>query len=164
MQDLYDAQIEIEQNKDAVIEKLVQFSLTDTLVFWGNEKELIKIQERVWGPILKWAAQSLNSNIETTNTIDVPQSNVQSGHRLKSFMYSLTTKELTAFYKSALLMKSVLLAMAFVKREVDAKQACKAALLEENWQNSIWGATDEALECRQEFLDQLIEIENFLDN
>ncbi len=162
MQDLYDAQKEIEAHKEEIIEKLVQFSLTDTLVFWGVEKDLIALQEKTWGPILKWANDSLSINIKKTQSLDVP-TNQESGHRLKDFMNSLSIKELTAFYKSALLMKSVLLAMAFVKKQINAKQACKAALLEEEWQNSIWGATDTVLECREEFLQQLVEVENYLN-
>ncbi|MFI3242450.1 MAG: ATP12 family protein [Alphaproteobacteria bacterium] len=162
MTDLEQGLKEISQNREVIIEKLLQFSLTDTLMFWGNEKDLIELQQQKWQPILTWAEKQLNLEIKRTQNLDVPEENKEAGYRIKNFLLSLDDKELTAFYKSALLMKSILLAMAFVKKEISAEQAFEAALLEERWQNKIWGTTDEAEENQEAFKQELIEIENFL--
>lgn len=155
--------LEIEKHRDEVIEKLVQFSMTDTLMFWGNEKDLIEEQEQAWTPILKWCEKTLSTHIETTNTLNVPETTIESGYRVKNFLYSLSSQELTVFYKSALLMKSVMLAMAFTKKFITAEQAFKAAYLEEIWQNQSWGTTEETEKQREALKTELYELAEFLD-
>lgn len=164
MEDFSKATAEIAQNRDKVIEKLVQFSLTDTMVFWSTEKDLMEAQQKVWGPILKWANDGLKTQIQSTQSLEVPIVNLESGYRVRNFLHKLNDKELTVFYKAALLMKSVILAMAFVHREIDANQAFEAALLEEIWQNKAWGTTDDVEENQDQFKKELFEMEKILNS
>ena len=108
--DLEKAREEIAKNRAEVIERLVQFSMTDLLLFWGQEKDLMERQTKIWGPILAWAEEKMKAKFVTTQGLDVPQENQTSGYRLKVFLESLSDKELTAFYAAALQMRSVLLA------------------------------------------------------
>lgn len=153
---------EIAEHRDEVIDKLVQFSLTDMLLFWGQEKELIQRQEEQWAPLLLWAKQELDTKFMTTQGLDVPEENKTSGYRLKLFMESLSDKELTAFYAAALDMRSVLLAAALVKGRITAEQAYQAAFLEELWQAENWGVEEEAEKRRQEIKTELQAITEFL--
>lgn len=153
---------EIAEHRDEVIDKLVQFSLTDMLLFWGQEKELIQRQEEHWAPLLLWAKQELDTKFMTTQGLDVPEENKTSGYRLKLFMESLSDKELTAFYAAALDMRSVLLAAALVKGRITAEQAYQAAFLEELWQAESWGVEEEAERRRQEIKAELQAIAEFL--
>lgn len=153
---------EIQAHRAEIIDKLVQFSLTDMLLFWGQEKDLIDRQQQTWQPILSWAHQALNADFVTTHGLDVPQQNKQSGARLRMFMDSLSDKELFAFYMAALNMRSVLLAAALVKNQLSAEEAFKAAYIEELWQAENWGVEEEAEKKRSALKKELIEIENFL--
>lgn len=153
---------EIAEHREEVIDKLVQFSLTDMLLFWGQEKELIQRQEEQWAPLLLWAKQELDAKFMTTQGLDVPEENKTSGYCLKLFMESLSDKELTAFYAAALDMRSVLLAAALVKGRITAEQAYQAAFLEELWQAENWGVEEEAERRRQEIKSELQGIADFL--
>ena len=42
---------EIQNHREDVIAKLVQFSKTDSLLFWDKEAKLYEKQEELWGPI-----------------------------------------------------------------------------------------------------------------
>lgn len=159
---LKEAQQEISQNREEVIERLVRYSLTDMLLFWGQEKDLIERQQKVWEPILRWAKGALEAQFVTTQTLDVPEENRASGYRLKMFLEALSDKELTAFYAAALKMRSVLLAAALVKGALNAEQAFEAAFLEEAWQAENWGTDEEAENRRQEIKGEIGEIETFL--
>lgn len=153
---------EIGEHRDEIVDKMVQFLLTDMMLFWGQEKDLIASQEKVWRPLLEWAQQALDAKLVTTNDLDVPKENLQSGYRLKLFLQDLSDKELVAFYVAALDMRSVLLAAALVKGRLSADEAFEAAFLEELWQAKNWGADDEAENRRAELKQELIEIEEFL--
>ena len=142
---------EIGKNREEVINRLVRFALTDMLLFWGQNKDLVEKQEKIWGPLLEWASYELNAKFIKT-----------SGHRLKLFLESLSDKELAAFYVAALNMKSVLLAAALVKGRINAQEAFEAAYLEELWQAENWGVEAEAEKRRGEIRQELVEIEEFL--
>ncbi len=153
---------EIAKNREEVIDRLVQFALTDMLLFWGTNKELAERQEKIWGPILQWASYEVNTKFIKTQSIDVPSQEENSAQRLKMFMETLSNKELAAFYIAALNMKSVLLAAALIKGKINAQQAFEAAYLEELWQAENWGVETEAEKRRTEIRKELQEIETFL--
>lgn len=159
---LIDAEKEIPEHREEIIDKLVQFSLTDMLLFWGQEVDLIKKQEEAWGPLLQWAQNEFDTKFKETHGLDVLEENKQAGKRLKYFMQNLSDKELAAFYLAALTMRSVLLAAALVKGRINAEQAFQAAFLEELWQSENWGTDEVTQKRRDELKQELIDIENFL--
>lgn len=161
---LEEAQKEIVKNRDEIINRLVKYSQTDLLLFWGQEKDLIERQVEAWKPILKWANETLNAKFVTTQSLDVPEENQTSGYRLKLFMERLSDRELTAFYAAALKMRSVLLAAALVKGKINAEEAFRAAFVDELWQAENWGADEEAENRRQAIKNEICEIEKFLHN
>ncbi len=160
--DLEKAREEIAKNRAEVIERLVQFSMTDLLLFWGQEKDLMERQAKIWGPILAWAEEKMKAKFATTQSLDVPQENQASGYRLKVFLENLSDKELTAFYAAALQMRSVLLAAALVRGRINAEEAFQAAFLDELWQAENWGSDEEAEKRRQTIKSEIEEIERFL--
>lgn len=153
---------EIGKDREEVIDRLVHFSLTDMMLFWGQNEDLVKRQEKIWGPLLEWANEEINTKFIRTQSLDVPEQEKTSGYRLKAFLEKLSDRELAAFYVAALNMKSVLLAAALVKGRINAKQAFEAAYLEELWQAENWGVEEEAEKRRAEVRQELVEIEKFL--
>lgn len=153
---------EIGKDRKEIIDRLVQFALTDMLLFWGQNKSLVERQEKIWGPLLEWANEEINTKFIRTQSLDVPEQEKTSGYRLKVFLEKLSDRELAAFYVAALNMKSVLLAAALVKGRINAKQAFEAAYLEELWQAENWGVEEEAEKRRAEVRQELVEIEKFL--
>ncbi len=153
---------EIAEHRQEIIDKLVSFSITDMMLFWGTEKSLIEKQKDVWKPLLEWASDEMSAEFKPTHSLDVCGDDKTSGSRMRFFISSLSDKELAAFYAAASLTKSVLLASAFVKKKINAEQAFKAAFLEEQWQQDTWGSVDEALDKQEEAKKILKELELFL--
>ena len=153
---------EITANRKEIIEKLVQYSLTDMLFFWSTEKEIAERQEKEWQPLLDWAKEEFQTNFVKTRTLNVPEQEEQSGWRLKLFLESLSDRELAAFYAAATNMRSVLLAAALIKGRISADQAFRAAFLEELVQAESWGSDEEAEKRRGALKQELVEVENFL--
>ena len=59
-------------------------------------------------------------------------------------------------------MKSVLLAIALVKKRINADEAFQAAYLDELWQAESWGVEEEAEKRRGELKKELHEVADFL--
>lgn len=153
---------EIRNCRQDVIDRLVQFAPTDSLLFWGNNDELIKKQEQLWNPILNWANREINAKYITTRYLNVPEQDPYSLSNLKNFMENLSDKELAAFYLAAVNTKSELLAAALVKGHITAEQAFDAANLEELWQSEHWGRESTSEQRRQDLKRELHDIEQFL--
>ena len=153
---------EIAKDRQIVIEKLVQFSLTDMLLFWGTNKDLAQRQEKLWSPILIWAKENLDTKFNITKSINVPEQDSESSIKLKMFLEALDDKELTCFYYAALNTRSILLAAALIKRKINAQQAFEASCLEELWQAEQWGQDEAAENRRKSLLEELKTIESFI--
>lgn len=156
------AAVEIGANRREIADKIENFMMTDMLLFWGTEKDLVVRQEKLWGPILEWAKQVFETDFVKTHGLDVPEQDEKFGEKLRSFINNLSDRELAAFYLAALNMRSVLLAAALVKGRISAEEAFRAAYLEELWQAENWGADEEAEKKRGELRRELIDIEKFL--
>ena len=152
---------DIKQHRKEIIEKLVEFSKTDVLFFWGEKKDLFLRQEKEWLPILAWAEELLSVKLNKTADLKVPENEAMQ-NPLKKLFEKMSDAELACFYAAALNMRSILLALAFVKGKLTAEKACELSYLEELWQNEIWGEDQEALSRRQERCDELREIETYL--
>ena len=159
---LQQAVSEIKNCRDEVIDKLVQFAPTDSLLFWSNDDDLAQEQEKLWQPILVWANQELNTQYITTKSLNVPEQDQYSLKNLRKFISGLSDKELAAFYIASLNMKSELLAAALIKGKITALQAYEAANLEELWQARHWGIEEVSAQKRQELKQELCDIEQFL--
>lgn len=160
--DIKAALADMAANREQIIDKLVEFSQTDMLLFWGENRELMEREQELWGPILQWANDSMELKLKTTTGLDVPEQEEKNGYKMRLFLESLSDKELLAFFKAALDMRSVLLAAALVKGRLSAEEAFNAAFIEELWQSENWGVVEEAEKKRDELKQELIDIEKFL--
>lgn len=152
---------EIRHHRREIIDRLKDFAKTDLLFFWGEKRDLFLQQQEKWLPILDWASTELRTELNKTETLDVPDNSAMQ-NPLTEILVGMTDKELACFYAAALNMRSVLLALALVKHRVSAEEAYELSYLEEMWQNEKWGTDAEAVCQREERLAELKEIESFL--
>lgn len=162
IEDLQKMLKEIPKQRSLILDKLVEFSLTDMMLFWGQNKELVAQQEKIWGPLLQWVEKEFGTKLKTTQNLDVPEQDQKLAYRLNFELQKLSDRQLVAFYAMALRTRSVLLALAFVKGKINAQEAFQAATLEEIWQAEKWGKDEEAESRRQTMRQELEEIQDFL--
>ena len=56
---------DVAQHRDEIIERMVNFSLTDTLLFRNPDAEdLIAEERQVWDPIVEWAKKNMDRSEE----------------------------------------------------------------------------------------------------
>ena len=131
MIDFKQAEKEIAENREEVIQKLVDFSFTDTLLFWSDDTKIKKIQEEKWAPVLFWFSKKFNIKLEKTDKLDVPEGNQRYRNEMEAVMDRLPIKKLTAFYFISVRLKSTLLALAMVEGQISAEEAFELSYLEE---------------------------------
>jgi len=153
---------EIKQHRSDIVAKLLQFSKTDSLLFWDKDNEVAAKQEQLWTPILLWAGQTLHAEYKTTKKLEVEPQSKSAMSGMQKLIESLSDKELAAFYLASLNMRSELLAAALIKGKINAEQAYNAAYLEEIYQADRWGHDKVADSRRNTLKTELCDIEKFL--
>lgn len=162
MIDFKQAEKEIAENREEVIQKLVDFSFTDTLLFWSKDTKIKKIQEEKWAPVLFWFSKKFNINLEKTDSFDVPKGNQRYRNEMEAVMDKLPIKQLTAFYFISVRLKSTLLALAMVEGQISAEEAVELSYLEEIHQNEIWRTERKSFYARKQIKKEIEEIEEYL--
>ncbi len=153
---------DVAKNKAALIERMVNFALNDTLLFWSTDEKVQKQQEKKWSPIIVWANKIINVDFRQTTAIETDSHNLNIASQLKNYLNVLSNKELSAFYVAALNMRSVLLALALVKEKINAKEAFELSELEELYQARKWGAEPVAEARRNSIKNILVCTEEYL--
>ena len=141
---------------------MAEYILTDTILFWSEEEDLKLLQQKKWQSIIDFAGKEIGINLQKTYEITPPSENNLCREAFKDYLRILYLNELTALYLAATELKSVLLAVAFIKKEISGTEAFYRAFLEEFYQNERWGTDKEAENKREQVKEKMLKIEEYL--
>lgn len=162
MLDFKQAEKEIKEHRSEVIEKLVEFSFTDVILFWSANDDIKSLQTEKWLPVLKWLNNRFKITLKETDGLTPPPQNENNRAGFTDILEKMNLKTLTAYYLAAVRLKSPLLALALAEKKITASEAFELAYLEELYQSKSWGVDEEAERGRQCVKKELLEIEEFL--
>lgn len=162
MLDFKQAEKEIKEHRSEVIEKLVEFSFTDVILFWSANDDIKSLQTEKWLPVLKWLNNRFKITLKETDGLTPPPQNENNRAGFTEILEKMNLKTLTAYYLAAVRLKSPLLALALAEKKITASEAFELAYLEELYQSKSWGVDEEAEQGRQCVKNELLEIEEFL--
>lgn len=162
MLDFMQAEKEIKEHRSEVIEKLVEFSFTDVILFWSANDDIKSLQTEKWLPVLKWLNNRFKITLKETDGLTPPPQNENNRAGFTEILEKMNLKTLTAYYLAAVRLKSPLLALALAEKKITASEAFELAYLEELYQSKSWGVDEEAERGRQCVKKELLEIEEFL--
>lgn len=150
LRDLADMAIDvIAEDREAAVAGLLRYAETDTLCYRAEPDEPLHARQlELWEPLLLAAEVRWDVHFErVSGVIHRPQMPAT----LARFRTVLETKD--AFALSALatltpLSASLVIGLAALEADADARQLWTAAELEEEWQAELWGREEEAEERR----------------
>jgi len=150
LRDLADMAIDvIAEDREAAVAGLLRYAETDTLCYRAEPDEPLHARQlELWEPLLLAAEARWDVHFERiSGVIHRPQMPAT----LARFRTVLETKD--AFALSALatltpLSASLVIGLAALETNADARQLWTAAELEEEWQAELWGREEEAEERR----------------
>lgn len=154
----------ITEHKEQIISLLLDYVMTDTILFWSEDKILQNLQKQQWLPLIKMFNSETATNFAATNKLDILTENEQKKPVLRAYFNTLSNKELSALYVASESMKSVLLGLLLAKSKITYSEAFKAAFLEEIYQNTLWGEEEQALVSREQIKKDLYKIGEYLKN
>jgi len=124
---------------------LGEYGDTDLLYYRADSPpELHKRQKTGWDPIIKWAENSFNVQINCgTGIIYIPQ-NERLFSEIKLKINNLSIFELTAFYDMVSITGSLILGLTIINGRLSAEEAYQLSRIDEVWQLEQWGEDEEA--------------------
>lgn len=150
MQSKYLFEITKEQQNE-LINQLVSFASTDTLLFLPSDHKITTI--------LNLVNTCISAEYRLCKGIDVPKQNLQQEKVLKKYLQTQNEKNITFIYQAGKELHSVLLAILLSQRLLDYKQAFELAFYEELNQQKIWGKPNETIERQQTILQKLEQLD-----
>jgi len=138
-----DAMVE-EQTRAEVREALVKYINTDTVCFFHNNPEpLERLQTKHWTPLLDWARESFDVKIDVSNSIMSVRQPPETQEKLAKVLESFDHWEMAALERATYASKSLIIALALVKKHLSVEEAALAATVEVNSQIERWGEVED---------------------
>lgn len=132
-------------HRAAIIDELLRYAASDLLCYRAEEPaDLVQRQQRVWQPLLDWAAERHGVVLCVTGGI-MPVAQPEAAlAALRRAMAPLDDWRLTALQAMTAATGSLLLGLALLDGRLDADHGFAAAQLDELYQAELWGDDLEA--------------------
>jgi chaperone required for assembly of F1-ATPase len=146
-----------------IVSDMAGYAATDLLCYRAGAPDALRaLQDAGWQPLLDWAASHLGLRfVVTTGIVPVDQ---ELGLVEAARLHIETYDDFTVAGASKLThgTGSVVLAMAVAEGRITADEAFGLSQIDELWQESLWGADDEAVEFRRALRQDLVDAADFM--
>jgi len=144
-----------------IIEEMVAYGHTDLVCYRADEPdELVALQQKTWDPYLAWLKSELSVDLSVATGV-LPLAQSDDGiDRLTAEISPFNDFALTAFHAFVGGFGSIVLALAVVRNFAAFDDCWQASILDQSFQESLWGTDPEVLDNRAR---QKAELLNSLD-
>lgn len=136
--------------RDAIVGQTANYAATDLLCYRATHPPALTTrQQAVWQPLIDWAVLRYDAPLAVTSGV-IPKS--QSPATLRAFaaaVAELENFELTALHVATAACGSLIIGLALLEGQLDARQAFAASQLDESFQIEGWGEDPEQTERRR---------------
>ncbi len=158
--DLQKISCSISEHRDDIINRLLSFSATDTILYLRggvcNQSVLLFAKKAI-----DMANSIMNSHFEEVNGLEVSNINQKQKDVLKKYLFNLDNQSLIILYLVALELKSVLLGVLFVTQSFKVQDVFNLSYAEELEEQKKWGEDEAISNKHSEILENLKQWESF---
>lgn len=124
--------------------QLMRYFETDAVCYQEDEpKTLVKLQQERWDPLIQWVNATYGVSVERIEGLFGSGQKPDAMERLEREVESLDAFDLAGFERAVTTSKSFVIALALLRRFIDAEQAALAAEVEVASQVHSWGAVED---------------------
>ena len=129
--------------------ELANFGDTDLLYYRATDpEELVARQASVWDPVLDWARRRFDIDFHLAQGVMHVDQPRQTLDRLNAALAARNDLTLAAFMRTVPLSGSLVLMLAVDEGAVTPDAAWEASILDEMWEEQLWGEDDLAMANR----------------
>lgn len=136
--------------REGVIDDIARFAASDLVCYRAGEPARLAVEQAArWDPVLAHAADVLGARFVLSEGVMFVEQPSESLSRIRAVIDRESSPlRLAALHVMTTLTGSVLIALAHAAGALDADAAWEAAHVDELYQESVWGADEEATERR----------------
>ncbi|MBF0250563.1 MAG: ATPase [Alphaproteobacteria bacterium] len=136
--------------RGGLLEGLQRYVDTDLLCYRaGHPQDLVEKQDRVWQPLLDWAAEALGLRMRVVEGVLPIEQDAAAHDAVRAALHDLDDWRLTALGDLVGISGSIVIGLAILRDRLDAEGAFEACMLDELHQAERWGDDHEAVERRK---------------
>ncbi|TCD65620.1 ATP synthase complex assembly protein atp12 [Steccherinum ochraceum] len=133
-----------ETTRAEVRAQLLKYLETDTVCFHSDDPPgVVKLQQEHWDPILKWARETFEVEINTTDALFLVPHSPATIRKFDEVLATFDPWQMAAMERAVYASKSFLIGLALVMRHITVEQASQAAHVEVNSQIERWGEVED---------------------
>lgn len=156
------AQERIAPDPAPMVEGLAKYGETDLLCYRADDATLAAQQAAEWQPILDWLALHHDAPLRVTSGVMPVAQDAEALAALRRAVAAHGAEELAALGTLVPSLGSVALALAVVAGRLDAEEAHRLSLLDELFQERLWGLDAEAAARRRRIAGDIAVAARFL--
>ena len=127
-------------SKEEIVNQLITSLTTDTLCFRIKEPiELKNLQEKRHDPILNWLKKKYQCEVPISESILTPVISSKTQNKLRN-IFNFTQTPLFGLLSITENLKSLILTIALINRQITVSEAVSLSRLELEYQTKIWGS------------------------
>ena len=150
--------------RQALADELAGYIHDDVLRYRsGDDLDLAARQTELWDPWLNWADEACDLHLPTTAGLMPVSADEGAEQIILGRLQPLADDQFGCLYRVATLSGSVVLGLAFQRGLLNADDVFETAFLDELYQNSLWGADEEAVRRQQTIRSELKDVERFMN-
>lgn len=134
-----------ESRRPIIVEELLRFLSTDTVLFPGDPEEaeaaLLDLQEDMWSPLVEWMEERFGK-VNVCQHLKIPPHPKETVANVEAYLQNLDPWTLTAIENLTSGCKSIIIPLALQHGKIDARTAIKASRVEEEHQLNAWGLVE----------------------
>jgi chaperone required for assembly of F1-ATPase len=136
----------VSERRPEIVEDLVRFAGSDLVCYRAGEPvRLAEEQEKAWAPVLAYARECLGARFDLAEGVMHISQPAESLGAIRAALEQVESPfALGALHVMTTLTGSVLVALAHAGGVLGADEAWSAAHVDERFQESVWGADEEA--------------------
>ena len=157
------AQERIAPDPAPMVEGLAKYGETDLLCYRADEARLAEQQAEAWQPLLDWLALQHDAPLRVTSGIMPVSQDPEALAALRRAVAAHGAEELAALGTLVPSLGSIVLALAVTGGRIGAEEAHRLSILDELFQERLWGLDEEAAKRRARIAADVAVAGRFLD-
>lgn len=125
-----------------LVQSIVSFLDTDTVLFQSEEEELHRLQQKEWGHIIDWFCKRFDVDIKPTQSLGLADISRDVISTIERYLLSYNVASVHGIMFAVEALKSVILTVACIERQISVEKAVLLARLEEEYQSGFWGRVE----------------------
>lgn len=125
-----------------VVNKMLDYMDTDTILYREGTDDLIELLKREWDPLLGWFNKKFNVNLKPCDGICGADISAEIREAVRRYLLSYDIWAVHGFLYGVEALKSVVLTIAAAERKNSAEKAVSLSRIETEYQTSRWGSVE----------------------